>query len=129
MNRERLIELRDFLVNHPQRFYYGAWVRNLDNRSDPKYQYLSKDKDKPEGCGTVGCVAGWAVALFGDGIEPNDEGYIDYQCEGGRLLGLNWHNTGQLFLNQVGPDNQFYGVEEAIRRINQLLDTGSITPV
>ena len=68
MNRERLIVVRDFLVAHKERFDY----RTFCGRDEVKPRGFTVDigvvaevcERLEKDCGTVGCVAGWTVALF-----------------------------------------------------------------
>ncbi len=127
MNRERLIQLRDFLANHPDRFNYGCWVKDQSNPGCrmPEPECLVLDKDLPKDCGTVGCVAGWAVALFdARRLFDTDDCSIEYQAK--EILDLDWKEANKLFLYHLDENHKPYGVDEAIRRINQLLDTGAI---
>ncbi len=124
MNRERLIELRDFLANHPDRFNYGCWVKDQNTTTHiHKPSKLLADADLPKECGTIGCVAGWAVALFSDAPDEHDWNIEDHARH---LLELDIGLADRLFLNFHDSSMKIYGVDEAIRRINELLDTGYI---
>ena len=70
MNVLRLGIVRDFLVNHPDRFHYGTYC-GLTNDDGFEHdtgmlgnvvENLNSNEFHGE-CGTVGCVAGWTVAI------------------------------------------------------------------
>ena len=76
MNKERLVLVRDFLQTHKERFDYRAFCGKLVT---PGTKIISNTdcisdvvKELKEDCGTIGCVAGWTVALF-----PEEAGTIE----------------------------------------------------
>lgn len=128
MNRERLIELRDFLKEHPDRFNYRHWTIDLSNpgASMVNPECLMLDKDRPAECGTVGCVAGWTVAMF-EHSDAFDEQEFCIEDRARQLLEITPGQSYALFLNHLDADFRPFGVDEAIRRIDELLETGQIT--
>ena len=72
MNKERMIELANFLERLPEKqFDMQVWVNNLTDRFSSVY----KDEYDYGSCNTVCCIAGWTVGLFnGTGfIKPNNK--------------------------------------------------------
>lgn len=115
MNKERLLELADFLDNEAKmkeqkfRFRMELWLDSEER-----------------GCGTVGCVAGAAVHLFGDPTSPQR---VDLQAA--ELLELYQPTMDQLFMgfdrngsahqSQIGGDSH-----AAAHAVRSLADTGKV---
>ena len=123
MNKERLIQLRDFLKDHKERFDYRSYCRlgefdsflleNWDTGSTPKVV-----EELTHNCQTVGCVAGWACALFGDEEEASNQLSIERYAE--ELLGIERYDSLRLFRssNWIKEDN---GLGIAIQRLGNLI--------
>lgn len=54
-----LAHIQRLILEEPKRYNQGHWLELL---KDPHHAYILKQDDFPS-CGTIGCVAGWAVAL------------------------------------------------------------------
>lgn len=73
MNKERILELAEFLENLPQdQFDMQTWVKDKRSHQGDLYfkQYFTGSFDA-NNCNTVCCIAGWTVGLF------NGTGYIE----------------------------------------------------
>jgi hypothetical protein len=62
INVERARALLEYLKDQPLQHEQGEWIGN----ADPRLASRSDIAALRGHCGTVGCVAGWAVLLFGD---------------------------------------------------------------
>lgn len=96
LNLHLLTRVRDHIRAHPEQHDQFYWVRKSE-------------------CGTTGCIAGWAVLLNGDALEPgkhfsgeHDVSTMDYALMDNRdtishfaqqLLGLSYSQREQLFLS------------------------------
>lgn len=102
MNYERLKLLRKHIAK-TRRFDYAVWCAHKDHRTKRALGLYSPTL-KPEtlnenGCGTVGCVAGHAVALFG-GPRQQRSGRIYETAQ--RLLKLKEDDARFLFYGEEG---------------------------
>jgi hypothetical protein len=70
-------------------------------------------------CGTAACVAGWAVALYG---EPRDFGTPN--SSGQKLLGLNSDEANDLFYSiyKDEAENEKFTKEEIVQKIRDIRD-------
>lgn len=107
--RARIEQLRAFLVGLRQSsphvgdsFDMGTWHHH-------------------NGCGTVGCIGGWAEALFAP-QERTGDGLGEFGMERiGGLLGLNAEEAGHLFL-MYGAKRHLgeVGLDDAIRQLEYI---------
>ena len=110
MNRKRLIELRDVLRS--RRYPEGYDRFNME-------EYKSQ-------CGTAGCIAGLAVAMFSPKTWSDVVSGFDVEEKAQNLLRLNEKITEKLFF--PGDINLYVVTPEmAADAIDSLLETG--TPV
>lgn len=99
MNKERMMELANFLERLPEKqFDMQVWVKDLRNDLDA----FHKEEYDYGSCNTVCCIAGWAVGLFnGTGfVKPNNKrDYAEETIvqEATRLLGLTRGQAVNLF--------------------------------
>lgn len=59
LNVEKLVELRDQLVLHPEQHDQNTWVNTHGETITP-------DEQPDMSCGTTACAAGWTVLLNGE---------------------------------------------------------------
>lgn len=67
MNKQRLIQLRNFIATHEEAFNYNyvlKWDGSVVNRTPEGPLTEESFKNLQHTCGTAGCIAGWAAALF-----------------------------------------------------------------
>ncbi len=94
MNTKLLRRIKSVIKAEPKRLDMGAWTYRNVRRSGPP-------------CGTVGCIAGWAVLLSTKG-RNNKERYenadpSDWAGEGRRLLKLDAGEAHKLFFVGCWP--------------------------
>ena len=101
MNKERMMELANFLEKLPEKqFDMKVWVNHIENPSISSYSGF--DEYDYGSCNTACCIAGWTVGLFnGTGfIKPNNKrDYAEETIvqEATRLLGLTRGQAVNLF--------------------------------
>lgn len=125
MNRERLLELADHIEKMPM---WRGPLRDLWN-SHTETHYFSIDHyaEKSQSCGTVCCIAGETVRLWGpqfplERASSLDPGY----CEtAGRLLGLDREQEQHLFLPPLRRQFSFTPKVSA-SCIRHLAETGRV---
>lgn len=109
VRRERFEKLAALFDEWPERYNQSSWL-------DPA----------EEGCGSVGCIAGWAGVLFG-GLRLRPTGGLDFfqaRPMGARtwlvysagLLGLTLSQAAELFDSQWEPEGS---LAEAMRAIGE----------
>ena len=109
MNKKRILELAEYIENsgtYDQAFYFHS-------------------------CGTPGCIAGHAAALFKP--ENNSPYYIHYSEIGKKILGLNLVDSVELFDPEPYKDEldefNFYReptAKDAAAVLRNLADTGIV---
>ncbi len=98
----RLRKIAKHILEQPRRMDMGNWYCTGDSAKDEYGSHTPK-------CGTVGCIAGWAVQLYGDkalleeAAAPYSEG-VNFSDEAQRLLGLTARQAGELFLPGYWPE-------------------------
>lgn len=117
MNRQEVEKIRDFLVTLPdERFEYCFWFGYDGNPITPS----RVNYDQFSSCGTTACVAGWICFLHKLDLQGNIlNGPMDLAQE---ILGVSRRDAEVLFI--CGSDNATR--QDAIRRLNHLLDYGSL---
>jgi hypothetical protein len=118
MNRKRIQQLRDHIASlPPKRIDLAGFLNGL--HPDDSLGAAAEE------CGSVACVGGWACILF----RPNRKRRgFDFAHEGARALGLlhpNFISITALRLFAGGPRGRA-GKKEALRRLDELLETGMI---
>jgi len=71
----------EYLVEPITYFNQGVWLMNRDNYN----------------CDTVGCIAGWAVSLFGESTFDETTRYMTIDDRAKELLGLSRIEANELF--------------------------------
>ena len=89
MHEERLWKLADHIEDLPHDCAVVTPLPDYDSFSMGEWLIYGK-------CGTVGCIAGWAVDLFHD--DPENVDNLDVEDEAKRLLGLSDREAYDLFL-------------------------------
>lgn len=108
MNIERLTVLRDHIANLPStRFDMGSFCTGHP---------ISLGIDLSDNCGTAGCIAGWACALFAP-----DKVISLQRAEA--LLGLTWEQADALFY----PLHMNQPASVAAAVLTNLIETGAVT--
>lgn len=95
MNIELLKEIKKRMRGEPKRVNIRSW------------QYYVR------GCGTVGCIAGWAGIIKGYATKKNEteciailpHGYFDWAVFGAHLLNLTRTEAERLFIPDSWPDD------------------------
>lgn len=84
MNVERLLAVKQVILDHPENVNMGTYVRGgLSGLRNFK-------------CGTTGCIAGWGVALFSK-IENLPDQIPNFFNKGVEIFGLSELQAGYLF--------------------------------
>lgn len=104
MNRQKMIELADFIENlDGKRFNIGYWASDFSNG-----YYTPTPSLDVNICQTAGCIAGWAMAMENGGeitlptvVSPEIANYNVFS--GARILGLTFAQASRLFY--VDPDS------------------------
>ena len=88
MNLELLLRARQAILDHPGQLNMGVWiVGNSDTLLD---------------CGTVGCIAGWAISCAGERVDADLAG-----PQARRLLEITGPQSASLFhLNEWPQEEQ-----------------------
>ena len=124
MNVELLKRIQEVIREEPRRLDMGSWG-NSSNRVP---------------CGTVACIAGWAIALESGERGPQLENSLvdmifvgGVEVEAARILDLTPKQSGQLFfdaawpeqfdINAHSPQTPEYA-DVACRRIDHFIQTG-----
>ncbi len=116
-NLEKLVALRDILVQRPEQHNQGTWC------SDVEVNPL-------DDCGTSACAAGWALALEGikvqDIYEAQRKAYESdepiYPCvsdTAAEILGLTYLEGDALFLGTLDEDD---AEKAAIALLDEYID-------
>ena len=106
MNKERMLQLADFLENLPEeKFNMETWAYSSSGKTG---EFVD-----PNNCNTTCCIAGWTVALFNDfnPIIPNSKRMYEDSIakEATRLLDLHREQAVDLFF--ANPDS-YWGYYE-----------------
>jgi hypothetical protein len=135
-NIEKLIELRDFIGRHRDNF---SWTKyGMSSRESNEDLGLTKmsvlNAETAASCGTMGCICGWAASLYHCGSEQEivrslgltktEQDFLFYGQIPGTSIKLYSgayyvHHEGQYF--HVYMDPSWYGVDEAMSRLNHLI--------
>ena len=118
MRVDRLLAIKQHILEEPLRIYMGDWV--IRGRS-----LWARGFMVPE-CGTVACIWGWAVELFGE---------TDQSSHPQAVLGITWEQQNALFFDSQWPDEFRYRLKtlkpqtpEYARvvadRIDHMIETG-----
>lgn len=113
LNVKLLEKIKKHLKEEPKRYHQGKWVEEVS----------VWDANAPA-CGTVGCIAGWAVLLS----VPKKRWSFWFRREesikdrASKLLGLDYNQTNYLFaagnqMDWTGPA----GVAEACKKIDHII--------
>ena len=86
MNKERILEVADTIARFPENYNQEDWG------SYQHFLELIESDDDDEDCGTPGCVAGWACAVYNSKVPYGDQGY-----EAAKLLDLTSNEARDLF--------------------------------
>jgi hypothetical protein len=79
-----LTQVRELILEEPLRYNQEVWLKKKG--VDYRHQFPA--------CGTVGCVAGWVVAL----VRPGGSAYdVDVNVAAKHILGLGWAPAAELF--------------------------------
>jgi hypothetical protein len=89
MTKTRLLATVEVMKRYYTRVDMSDWC------TDDKFEKLTREKS----CGTVGCLAGYAINLYGEKVFP--EGYSTYARS---LLELNWDQGVKLFYTCDWPE-------------------------
>lgn len=134
MNKERLLELADLLesekvVGHFDMDYFFKSY----NLSVPTHTHKLGAAEALNVCGTVACIAGWAVAAF----NPKLQGFqIDYEQIAADLLGLRYEQADRLFTpsdngDDCDPEDEdrspyAASAKQAAKVVRHLAETGEV---
>lgn len=135
MNKELLEKVAQKILDEPRRLRMGRWLEKLDD-------LYKNDREYPP-CGTVGCIAGWAVQIhMEENKSPLDvedyQNYPDFENEGQKILGLTYQQRRGLFFQENWPFEFRYNWENiqnfddryveraklAAARIRHMIETG-----
>lgn len=123
MNRERVLKLAHFIEEHPEKFHVTSWFSGPG--SDEIYDetdwlpLISKLDFLSDHCGTTGCFAGTAIALW-----PSEVGKEDsFESAGQRILGLDFDEAQDLFYSQIGIINT---AEDAVAHLRKMVEEDMI---
>lgn len=95
MNVEHMQKTRDLIAHHHDRFTMTRWAADVFGDDSRPIDLISE-------CGSVGCVAGWAVAAAGEMVMG-----WDTASRAGKLLGLT--PSQAIFLFTPLPGNHIWG--------------------
>ncbi len=90
LNTELLLKIKQYILLEPRRCNMSAWMCKRDMKS--LWEHYGQAEPP---CGTVGCIAGWALML------TNEEVYGQHLCIAERAasaLGLSYEKADRLFL-------------------------------
>lgn len=98
VNTDLFLRVKKAILAEPKRLDMDTWLDTYD----PKYY------DEAPKCGTVGCIAGWAVVLTRVGREPKSMGPVEKTCAdvlnmgfdknvAARQLGLSYETMDKVF--------------------------------
>lgn len=98
MDTVRMLELASFIENlNPKRFAMSYWA--VEDNPEKGILDIDPKALDPHKCGTMGCIAGWAVFLFAPRPAMAVRDYdIDVMREATELLNLGRKEAQQLFL-------------------------------
>lgn len=101
MNKPRIERLINLLENDDlyDLFDMGNYGIELDPIGLRRVSEVFQGERDPSACGTAGCIAGWAIALFRGGEYSMNRGMSE---QAGELLGLDRATAQELFL----PDQE-----------------------
>ena len=131
-----LIQVRDVILNNPERHNQGSWITNEFSYHVPRVELgilrrfaakllpeVPEDEDDPI-CGTQACVAGWAVILGDDptarifdttAVTETDGTKVEFGYRARDLLGLDSIQAHWLFAADRTRD-------EVLDALNALID-------
>lgn len=66
MNKERLIQLRQAILDHKEQFEYLNWIGNPDEEDNYEFSTYGFS------CGTLGCAAGFAIMMVNETFTISD---------------------------------------------------------
>lgn len=138
-NPERLIEVRDCLINNPERFRYTDWIEG-----NTEYITGKEMQCNDNWCGSCACVAGHVIS-FACPVDSTIENFIGYKTFGDKaieILGATEDPNFYLFLfipwdYDYYPETKYdisydeiislyeirkFALAEAISRINWILE-------
>jgi hypothetical protein len=107
INVELLEKVKAHILEEPRRFNMSLFVFNQGEIED-----LPKNERPP--CGTMACIAGWAVMLAdGPPAIINDDYYLTVEDRAVEVLGLNEEQVGALFYDPAWPEKYADAYENA----------------
>lgn len=138
INVRRATELRDKLETiSDEQFNMGLWMTTTEIENKGQTSTYRKVEELTEHeCGTVGCLAGWAVALY-----PNEKlmkskiDDIGFIGEGAKILGMTEHDAHALFIagRADGGQHSFPRIKRrhAIKHMTNIIEgkSGATWPV
>jgi hypothetical protein len=104
-----LSEIRKLILEEPRRYDQGAWL--LNDEDSFSFKYGSDALAAVPACGTIGCVAGWVVAL--QRRTPHD---FMIATEAADILGLTSEQRTSLFRPNASGDREKIGPERHAQR-------------
>lgn len=120
MNVERLITLKNVILKYSSKFNYQCFRKMVEVEKLTQQE----STDIFHTCGTVGCVAGYAVAVFSPEKYILWETNIEQIAE--ELLELTPLEAEWLFFPwYYGGEDKEHTAEDAINRLNWLIDGNS----
>lgn len=132
MNTDKIIQLAEALERYEREGVFAVWglgfdlsqwihtFDDQDRRDDKKHDVLFN------GCGSVACIAGWAIALEQQAIPNLKE---DPFVKATAILGLPSARASKLFAPECGDaDGGYYTATpvEAARVLRHLAKTGEV---
>lgn len=119
-NVERLKQVRDAIATHKDKFKYEWWLSTKSKRTIARTSHLLDDNY----CDTMGCIAGWALAV--KGIDTCCLYANDIPEDAKAFLELNQHDANFLFYGESGYDLEplelaIATVEDALERLDILI--------
>lgn len=138
MNRDNILAVADAIENstlaqrHRKADRIGFNMENFVLRA-----YRGVDDKTGHACGTVACIAGWAVALFDENGEPREKPLSPKDLKGlaaqditeqaGKTLGLKFKVSEDLFMAWSSPlDLGDITAEHAVKTLRHLARTGKV---
>lgn len=117
--REKLAFIRDFIASIPDENFNMSWWSQDAKTARTHYRYDTRGVERVKHhhpCGTVACIGGWALQLWGTGHGP------------ARALELDEVVANRLFKPRPadGRDWSSYTNADAARVIDHYLETGTV---
>src|SRR5687768_12958898 len=100
-------EVRQIILDEPKRYDQSCWLMNDDDIF--RFKYGDAVEENIPACGTVGCVAGWVVAL-----KRRRTGHIG--IDAAEILGLTDMQRRSFFRPNAGGQRDKLGAERHARR-------------